>query len=96
MKLLASPLAASAIMNNPDAQGADPVDPALLAIPPPGIGGESNYRAFYTDQSKDTHTSRGTTRLSWLRLKYHWETLHFSPLSNSLLEFTSQVIKVST
>ena len=97
-------------MNNLDAQGADPVDPALLAVPPqqppqrpnpllmqppPGIGGESNYRAFYTDQSKDPRTSRGATRLSWLRLKYHWETLHCSPLSNSLLEFTSQVIKVS-
>ena len=55
-------------MNNPDAQGANPVDPALQAVPPqqppqptnpllmqppPGIRGESNNRAFYTDQSKD-------------------------------------------
>ena len=58
-------------MNDPDAQGAGPVDPAHIAVPPqqppqpphplfmqppPGIGGESNYRASYTDQeSKDPH-----------------------------------------
>ena len=52
-------------MNNPDVQeGAYPADPALLADqppnpllmqPPPGIGDEDNYRAFYTDQSKDPH-----------------------------------------
>lgn len=56
-------------MNDPDAQGAGP-EPAQNAVPPqqppqppnplfmqppPGIGGESNYRAFYTDQSKDPH-----------------------------------------
>jgi hypothetical protein len=57
-------------MNNPDAQGAGPAEPAQNAVPPqqppqppnplfgqppPGIGGESNYRAFYTDQSKDPY-----------------------------------------
>ena len=56
-------------MNDPDAQGAGP-EPAQNAVPPqqppqppnppfvqppPGIGDESNYRAFYTDQSKDPH-----------------------------------------
>ena len=72
-------------MNNPDAQGADPVDPALvLAVPlqqppqppnpllmqqSPGIGGESNYCAF-TPTRVRTRT-RGTTRLSWLSLKNH-------------------------
>lgn len=97
-------------MNDPDAQGAGP-EPAQNAVPPqqppqppnpffmqppPGIGGESNYRAFYTDQSKDPHQGAYKVIMAEFNVPLGQAPPQCSPLSSSLLESTSQVIKAST